>query len=156
MLSDVRPDDDLFTHLARTGGDGDGARYRRLLGAANEFKEGDAALGLAAADMSERTAARALLAGTRVGDLAARPPFRDDLHDRLQAALDPHVAAHLAPWSLARLKQHLLTADPSEVHPLLPGLASDVSPSLTSARSLGSTGRSSRPTPPKSATWSGR
>lgn len=126
MLTDVQPGDDLFAHLARTGGDADGARYRRLLGAANAFKEGDAALGLAAADMAERTAARTLLARTRVGDLAAAPPFRDDLADELRLALDPHVAAHLAPWTLARLKAHLLTADAPAVHALLPGLASDV------------------------------
>jgi ethanolamine ammonia-lyase large subunit len=118
------PDEDLFAHLARTGGL-DLARYRRLLGAANEFKEGDAALGLAAADMSERTAARALLARTRLRDLAANPPFRDDLADRLAAALDPQIAAHLATWSLGQLKTFLLTADEPDIHAILPGLASD-------------------------------
>lgn len=124
MLTEVRPDDDLFSWLARTAGDD--ARYRKLVGAANEFKEGDAALGLAAADLAERTAARALLARTRVGDLVARPLFRDDLHDTLLAGLDPHITAHLAPWSLGQLKTFLLTADPSAVHPILPGLASDL------------------------------
>ena len=68
--------DDLFAHLARTGGF-DLARYRRLLGAANDFKEGDAALGLAAADMSERTAARAYACShpAGCGDVCGPGPF---------------------------------------------------------------------------------
>ena len=68
-VHDVQPGEDLYAYLARTGGDE--ARRRRLIGAANEFKEGDAALGLAAADLASRTAARALLANTAVGRLAA-------------------------------------------------------------------------------------
>lgn len=123
-LHDVLPGDDLFTYLARTGGDL--GRYRQIVGAANEFKEGDAALGLAAADPASRAAARALLARTTVAQLAATPLFRDDLHDALLAALDPDAAVFVAPWSLGQLKQFLLTAEESAIAPVLPGLTSDV------------------------------
>jgi ethanolamine ammonia-lyase large subunit len=123
-LDDVLPGDDLFAYLARTGG-GD-PRLRQLLGAANDYKEGDAALGLAAADMSSRTAARRLLARAEVGRLATAPLLRDDLHDALQAALDPDVAGFIASWSLGQLKAFVLTADEAEVRAILPGLASDV------------------------------
>lgn len=123
-LDDVQPGDDLFAYLARTGGDD--LRRRRLIGAANEFKEGDAALGLAAADMASRTAARRLLAATAVGRLAAAPLFRDDLYDTLQAAVDPHAAAHVSTWSLGQLKRFVLHADEADVHAILPGLDSDV------------------------------
>jgi len=121
---DVQPGEDLFAYLARTGGDE--ARRRRLVGAANEFKEGDAALGLAASDLASRTAARALLANTAVGRIAAAPLFRDDLHDALQAALDPRAAGHVATWSMGQLKTFVLGADEAEVQGILPGLASDV------------------------------
>ncbi|MDC0716055.1 ethanolamine ammonia-lyase subunit EutB [Nannocystis bainbridge] len=123
-VHDASPDDDLFAYLARTGGDD--VRRAQLIGAANAFKEGDAALGLAAADMSSRTAARRLLAATAVGRLAAAPLFRDGLHDALAAALDPRAAAHVSTWSLGQLKTFVLTADEAEVNQLLPGLASDV------------------------------
>ncbi|WAS96978.1 ethanolamine ammonia-lyase subunit EutB [Nannocystis punicea] len=123
-VHDALPDDDLFAYLARTGGDH--ARRRAVIGAANELKEGDAALGLDAADLSSRTAARRLLANTAVGRLAAAPLFRDELYDTLLAALDPRAAAHVTTWSLGQLKQFVLAADEAEVTQLLPGLASDV------------------------------
>ncbi|MCY1054393.1 ethanolamine ammonia-lyase subunit EutB [Nannocystis sp. SCPEA4] len=123
-VHDVQPGDDLFTYLARTGGDE--VRRRQLIGAANEFKEGDAALGLAAADLASRTAARRLLATTPVGRIAAAPLFRDELWHALAAGLDPRAAAHVAGWSMGQLKTFVLGADEADVHALLPGLASDV------------------------------
>jgi ethanolamine ammonia-lyase large subunit len=45
--------------------------YAQLLGAANEFKEGDLSVGVAAADDASRKHARTLLANTRVGDIEA-------------------------------------------------------------------------------------
>ncbi|MFZ6178488.1 ethanolamine ammonia-lyase subunit EutB [Nannocystis pusilla] len=123
-VHDAQPDDDLFAYLARTGGDA--ARRGALIGSANEFKEGDAALGLAAADLASRAAARRLLANTPVGRLAAAPLFRDELYDALQETLDPRAAAHVATWSLGQLKNFVLTADEAEVCQHLPGLASDV------------------------------
>lgn len=123
-LTDARPDDDLFAYLDREA-PGDLARYRQLLGAAGEFKEGDAAQGLVAADSSSRAACRRLLARARIGDLAARSPLRDGLADALAAALDPVIAAELAGWSLGQLKTFVLGAPEPDVHAILPGLHSD-------------------------------
>jgi hypothetical protein len=57
---------DIFGGLRASGGF-DLARYRRLLGAAGEFKEDDAAIGVAAADAAERSLSRAVLGNTRPG-----------------------------------------------------------------------------------------
>jgi ethanolamine ammonia-lyase large subunit len=117
--------DDLFTHLRTTHGDFNLTAYRRVLAAASEYKEGDAAQGLAA-DPDLRAHARRLLAATRLADLDAHPPVVDDLHALLQSDLDRTAAARTAAWTLAELRTFLLTADPAAIHPLLPGLSSHV------------------------------
>ena len=44
------PGEDVFAYVCRHGGRFDRTRYQQIVGAANEFKEGDQLLGLAAAD----------------------------------------------------------------------------------------------------------
>ncbi len=53
-ISGLRPDEDLFGYLERTRGAFAEDLYKGLLGAANEFKEGDAAQGIHAADEASR------------------------------------------------------------------------------------------------------
>ena len=121
-----RVGEDVFGYIARVRGEFDLDLYRWIVGAANEFKEGDAALGLAAPDAATRQAARDLLAATTIGALQARPLFVDRLYTALLADLDPEVSARLAPWTLAQLRAFVLTADEPALHAILPGLASDV------------------------------
>ena len=125
-LAAPRAGEDVFAYLERTRGGFDERAYRAIVGAANEFKEGDATLGLAAADAGTRAAARALLAATRVGALQARPLLRDRMYAAMLAGLDASAAARVADWTLAALKDFALAAPEDEVHALLPGLASDV------------------------------
>ena len=56
--------EDLVAHVKRLSGGWDAALYARLLGHANALKEGDAIVGVAAADEAARIRARALLART--------------------------------------------------------------------------------------------
>ena len=81
----VGPDEDLFAYIQRMSGQFDERLYKRLLGAANEFKEGDAIVGVSAADESSRAAARKLLANTRLESIDTHPPYRDNLYRFLQA-----------------------------------------------------------------------
>ncbi len=118
--------EELFAYIERTCGGFDETMFRAIVGAANEYKEGDATLGLAAADATARARARALLAATTIGALQARPLLRDRLYAAVLAGLDAEVAARIAGWTLARLKEFVLTAAEEEVHTLSPGLASDV------------------------------
>ncbi len=118
--------EDLFAYLTRVRGGFDEALYRRVVGAASAFKEGDAVLGLAAPDDATRATARGLLAATRVGELQARPLFEDRLYAALLADLDAGVCERIAGWTLGALKEFLLTAEEAAIHAILPGLASDV------------------------------
>lgn len=129
MATSAAASEDLFAHLQRVHGRFDDVAYRRLLAAAGAWKEGDACQQLAADDPT-RALARRLLSVTRLRDLDAHPPLVDRLHAFLAADLDPAAHAQTADWTLAELRDHLLTADPLEIHPLLPGLSSHVLASL--------------------------
>ncbi len=115
----------VFIYLEQRGGF-DLSAYRQILGAANEFKEGDAALGVAAADDASRQTARALLRATRLGDLVTHPVYEDELSRAIDAGVDHEVAGRLAPWSVGDLATFLLESAPEEIEEILPGLHSDV------------------------------
>ena len=115
----------LVEHLAG-GPDGfDLTAYRGLLGAANAFKEGDAIVGVAAADDEHRRFARGLLAATRLADIDVRPPFVDDLERALVADRDVAAAARISGWTVGGLKAFLLDQDGAAVQAIMPGLSSD-------------------------------
>ncbi|WP_426751523.1 ethanolamine ammonia-lyase subunit EutB [Myxococcus sp. Y35] len=125
-IPDVRSGEDVFRYVQRIRGAFDETLYKQVLGAANAFKEGDALVGVAAADESSRENARWLLGNTRIADLRQHPLLQDSLHALLLEAEDPQAAAHVADWSLARLKHFLLDADEAAIHAISPGLGSDV------------------------------
>ncbi len=70
-LPDILPDEDVFAYVRRVRGAFEPRLYQQVVGAANELKEGDVTIGVAAADEASRRNARALLAHTRLGDLDA-------------------------------------------------------------------------------------
>ena len=125
-LPQPRPGEDIFRYIERTAGGFDLDFYRRILGAANAFKEGDAAQGVAAPDDRSRRHARALLARTRVGDLLARPVFEDALSAYIAGAVDPEVNRRIAGWTMGELTTFLLEGTREEIAALLPGIPSDV------------------------------
>ncbi len=125
-IGPMRNDEDLFSFIQRQAGRFDVHLFRQILGAANEFKEGDAIIGVAAVDDQTRSRARQLLANTHVADLVAHPPWEDNLsrwNDRF--ALNERRAA----WNertLGDLKRQLLLGSSAEIHSILPGLTSDL------------------------------
>ena len=125
-LPDPNADEGLFAYIELLQGKFDDGLYKRLLGAANEFKEGDALVDIAALDDRERTLARQLLSHTRLAEIDAHPPLIDDLYRAIQSSVDPVRHAKLKDWTFAQLKQHLLTADEADIQAVLPGLSSDV------------------------------
>lgn len=118
--------DDLESWLLSRRGKWDDVLYRQLLGAANEPKEGDAIVGVAAGDDAARQQARQLLSNTPLHIIDAHPPHVDQLWKYIQSAVDTEQQQTLQSWTLGQLKQHLLTDAESDVKSIIRGLSSDV------------------------------
>ncbi|MBC7843677.1 MAG: ethanolamine ammonia-lyase subunit EutB [Gemmatimonadaceae bacterium] len=121
--------EDVFSYLQRTGGL-TRVRLAQLLGAANEFKEGDAAIGVAAPDDATRTMARALFRATRVGDFHAAvlletPLFDDDLGRLLLGSLDTVGMELIAADTFGDWVTLLLHGDPHTNRALTKHLSSE-------------------------------
>jgi ethanolamine ammonia-lyase large subunit len=125
-IPEVRPGEDVFGYVQRLKGAFDETLYKQVLGAANAYKEGDALVGVAAADEASRENARRLLENTRLVALEGHPLRQDRLHALLLEAEDRVAAAAAADWTLGRLKQFLLESDEAAIQALTPGLGSDV------------------------------
>lgn len=115
----------LETLMNQRGG-WDLAVYRRILGAANEPKEGDAIVGVAAADDAERQTARQTLLATRLETIDLHPPFADALLTMINSAVDPSKQREMGAWTFAQLKAALLSLPEPDLHQLRRGLTSDV------------------------------
>lgn len=125
-LAAVNPDEDVFRYVQRRAGAFNATLYKQILGAANPFKEGDRIVGVAAADDAARTAARTLLTNTRLRELNAHPLQQDKLFGLLASSVDAAAAAKTSELTCGELTQLLLTQPAEKIHPLLPGLSSDV------------------------------
>lgn len=125
-LSPLQDGEDVFAYVHRQRGDFDATLYRQILGAANEPKEGDAIIGVGAADEGSRQSARRLLANTVVGQIDAHPLRDDDQHKLLQQCRDQRASAKTAAWKLSELQTFLLRATEVEIKEVMPGLSSDV------------------------------
>lgn len=120
------PGEDLFVYMQRTHGSFDVTLYRQLLGAANEYKEGDEAEGVAAANEGVRQNARTLLASTRIRDLLAHPVFEDAVSAYIGKAVDANVTESVADWTVGELRQFLLQQSEADIKGIMPGLPSDI------------------------------
>jgi ethanolamine ammonia-lyase large subunit len=118
--------EDLFTWLDRVHGGFDRTKYCQLLGAANPFKEGDALLGLAAADDQSRENARQLLSNTTTGSLLSRPIFEDEVVAFADASVDHRARRDIEPWTFGELAHFLRNRSEEDIKAVMPGLTSDV------------------------------
>lgn len=126
--ANIKPlvDEGLIEYVNRTCGKWDEDRYKQLLGCANEFKEGDAILGIAAKSDDDRAMARQLLGQTRLSDIDTHAPLKDQQYSAIQTALNSAEHRRTADWKLLQLKQFLLTQDEASIHQVASGLSSDV------------------------------
>lgn len=125
-IPEIRPGEDVFTYITRHKGSFDAQLYFQVLGAANEYKEGDEAVGVHAADDASRKNARALLANTRIADLDAHPLLMDGQYALIRETIDAAAAQKSAGLTLGALKTLLLQKDEQSIRELHPGLSSDV------------------------------
>jgi len=125
-IPEVYRDEDVFGYLIRTGGFFDQTRYLQILGAANDYKEGDEAIGVAAADEVSRQNARQLLANTKVGELVAHPLLKDSQYELISKTTDAPMQGAMATWTMGFLKQYLLGASEDYIRQVMVGLHSEV------------------------------
>jgi ethanolamine ammonia-lyase large subunit len=125
-IPEIRAGEDIFAYITRVRGGFDQNFYKAIIGAANEYKEGDEALGIHALDQTTRDNARALLGNTKIADLRARPIYEDAVFDLIEGVLDDSVTKTLEPWTMAELRDHLLAADEPAIQAIIPGLPSDI------------------------------
>jgi ethanolamine ammonia-lyase large subunit len=125
VIDDVKPGEDIFAYIARVARRFDQTLYRKVIGAANAFKEGDVAVGVGAADEATRQNARALLANTRIRDLYSHPLLADDLQKLIWHTTDPVQYAKTSTWTIGQLREFLLAASEAEIKGIMNGLTSE-------------------------------
>ncbi|MBM83556.1 MAG: ethanolamine ammonia-lyase [Planctomycetaceae bacterium] len=125
-VPDVIASEDAFAYIQRVKGSFNETLYKQLLGAANEFKEGDEIVGIAAADLASRGNARKLLANATIGGIDKHPPHRDGLFKLLNETVDAKLSNALSKKTLGQLKWFLLEKTEPQIKTLMPGLSSDV------------------------------
>ena len=104
---------------------------KEVLAKANEEKSGDILAGIAATSDLERVAAKEVLSHLLVRDLRENPvvPYEDDEVTRInQDSIDPAVYNSIANWTMAQLREYILSYECSEedLHRLSKGLTSEV------------------------------
>lgn len=124
QIGKLLPKEDLIAYVIRVRGTFDSELYRQILGAANEFKEGDLALGLAAENDQSRQRARRLLSRTKLNDIDANAPHQDKVYREGLASVENRN--RLGNWTLGELKKKLLSDDGGTIQSYSSHLSSDV------------------------------
>ena len=102
-----------------------------VLAKANEEKSGDILAGVAAANDSERIAAKEVLSNLLVSDLRENPvvPYEEDDVTRLnQDSLNEKIYGEIKNWTMAQLREYILDLNTTEddIRRLSRGLTSEV------------------------------
>ncbi|NJB72467.1 ethanolamine ammonia-lyase large subunit [Saonia flava] len=122
----LKPNDkeDIFKYIQRTKGNFDLAIYRQILGAANEYKEGDDTLKISAINDKSRTYARTLLGNTNIVELDKNVVFKDELLTLIQEST--HQNFSMEGWTMQELKDFSLSQPEEKIKEIMPSLSSDV------------------------------
>lgn len=123
-IENPRNGEDIFDFINRLRGKMDVTFYRQIIGAANEFKEGDQTLGVAAKDEASRTNARKLLIHTKLGGINKNILFQDGILDLIREST--FGKGKTEQWTFGELKEFVLTQPEEAIKKIMPGLSSDV------------------------------
>ena len=124
-IQEMKKGEDVFAYIRRIKGKFDQAFYQQVIGAANDFKEGDLTIGVGARDAATRKIARELLANTRIQDLYAHPLSVDNLQKLIWETTDKSQYEKVKGWTLRELKEFLLTRSEADIKGVMYGLTSD-------------------------------
>ena len=125
-VKEIKPGEDVFAYVTRVKGKFDHTLYQQVIGAANPYKEGDEAIGVAADDDITRVNARMLLANTKIKDLHDNPLFVDNLQKLIWDTTNPEQYEKVKNWTMGELKTFLLTQPEPAIKEIMGGLDSDV------------------------------
>jgi len=125
-IKEVKPGEDVFKYVERIKGKFDQTLYQQVIGAANPYKEGDEAIGVAADDQVTRYLARRLLANTKIKNLHEHPLFEDNLQKLIWDTIDKAQYKKVKNWTMGELKEFLLTKSEADIKGIMWGLNSDV------------------------------
>lgn len=125
-IGSIKEKEDIFSYVKRIRGKQDITLYRQVLGAANEFKEGDLSLDVAAADNLSRERARKLLCHTRIGDLNKNSVYEDGIYKLIQDSTIAGANEELHGWTMDELKDYILHEPEEEIKKIMPSLGSDI------------------------------
>lgn len=121
--------EDIFFYIRRIKKKMDLNFYRQIIGAANEFKEGDLILGLVANNEASRLNARTLLSQTKLGDLNQNALYQDGILELIQrTSLQDQSVQN---WTMGELKRFVLNESEDSIKEIMPSLTSDVIACLT-------------------------
>ena len=124
MIDQPREAEDIFSYIQRIKGGNDLTLYRQIVGAANEFKEGDLTLGIAAESEQSRQNARTLLSNTKISALKKHSLYTDELYELIENTTSKHEG--LDDWRVGELKTFILSKPEPEIKAIMPALTSDV------------------------------
>lgn len=125
-IAEIKTGEDIFAYIDRVKGAYDHEFYKAILGAANEYKEGDESLGISADTQQTRDNARLLLGNTKLGPLADKPMASDNIYTEIMKATDATVLDAQREITMAQLKELLLTKTEAEIKAVMVGLPSDI------------------------------
>ncbi len=124
-IQEMKEGEDIFSYTERIKGKFDQTLYQQVIGAANDFKEGDLTIAVGAKDEETRKIARELLANTKIKDLYEHPLLVDDLQKLIWKTTDKVQYEKVKAWTMGELKEFLLTQPESEIKGIMSGLTSD-------------------------------
>jgi len=124
ILKKPKPNQDIFDYIQQEKGAFDQTLYRQILGAANEYKEGDETIYVAALDQDSRNHARELLGNTTIDKLNQHSVFKDDIQQLIVKSTPEN--SNLAKWSMNKLKTFVLNQPEDTIKEITPFLHSDI------------------------------
>jgi len=125
-IESVDKGEDVFAYVNRIKGKFDQTLYQQVIGAANDFKEGDATIKVAADNDTTRVYARMLLANTKIKDIHEHPLFVDNLQKLIWDSVNQEQYNKVKDMTMGELKNFLLTSSEADIKGIMYGLNSDV------------------------------
>ena len=125
-IGKVKRGEDVLKYISRTQGKFDHTLYQQIIGAANAFKEGDEAIGVAASNDRSRENARRLLANTKIKDINDNSLFVDGQDRLIHQTTDQTKYNKIKDMTMGELKEFLLTKPEASIKAVMGGLHSDV------------------------------